>query len=44
MKFWQDHWCGETSLAISYLELFRIFRDQEVSVVEIKKFDNGTLF
>ena len=25
VKFWQDHWCGETSLAVSYLELFRFY-------------------
>ena len=44
MKFWQDHWCGKTSLAVSYPELFQICRDQEVSMAEIMKFDNGTLF
>ncbi|XP_050277754.1 uncharacterized protein LOC126719217 [Quercus robur] len=44
VKFWRDRWCGETSLAISYPELFRFCRDQEVSVVEVMKFDNGILF
>ena len=44
MKFWQDHWCGETSLTISYPELFRVFRDNEVSVAKLMKFDNGFLF
>ena len=44
MKFWQDRWCGETSLAVNYPELFRFCRDLEVSVVEIMKFDNGILF
>ena len=44
MKFWQDHWCGETSLVVSYPKLFRFCRDQEVSVAEIMKFDNGILF
>ena len=24
VKFWHDLWCGETSLAISYPELFRV--------------------
>ena len=23
VKFWQDCWCGETSLVVNYLELFR---------------------
>ena len=44
VKFWQDHSCGETYLAVSYLELFRFCRDQEVSVVEVMKFDNGIRF
>ena len=44
VKFWQDRWCGETSLAISYSELFRFCREQEVSVAELMKFDNGVPF
>ena len=44
VKFWQDHWCGETSLAVSYPELFRVCRDKEVSVVDLMKLDNGVLF
>ena len=44
MKFWQDCWCGETSLAANYPELFRFCQDQEVSVAEIMKFDNAILF
>ena len=44
MKFWQDHWCGETSPAVSYLELFRVCRDKEVSVADLMKLDNGVLF
>ena len=44
MKFWQDCWCGETSLAVSYPELFKFCQDQEDNVAEIMKFDNGNLF
>ena len=44
MKFWHDLWCGETSLAVSYPELFRVCQDKEVSVVELMKLDNGVLF
>ena len=44
MKFWQDRWCGETSLAVSNPELFRFCRDKEASVVELMKFDNGVMF
>ena len=44
VKFWQDRWCGETSLAVRYPELFRFSRDQEVSVAEVMKFNNGILF
>uniref|UniRef100_A0A7N2LQI9 Prefoldin subunit 6 n=1 Tax=Quercus lobata TaxID=97700 RepID=A0A7N2LQI9_QUELO len=44
VKFWQDCWCGETSLAVCYPKLFRFCRDQEVNVAEIMKFDNRTLF
>ena len=36
MKFWQDH-CGETSLAVSYLKLFRFCQDKEASVAELMK-------
>ena len=43
VKFCRDQWCGETPLAISYLELFRICRDNEASVVELVKFTNGVL-
>ncbi|XP_023916416.1 uncharacterized protein LOC112028013 [Quercus suber] len=43
-KFWQDHWCGETSLVVSYPELFRVCRDKEASVAELIKLDNGVLF
>ena len=44
MKFWQDHWCDETALAVSYPELFRVCRDKEISVAELMKFVKGVLF
>ena len=44
VKFWKDHWCGETSLAVNYPELFRFFRDKEASMVELMKSTNGVLF
>nr|XP_023874649.1 uncharacterized protein LOC111987174 [Quercus suber] len=43
VKFWQDRWCGETSLAISYPELFRFCRDKEASVAALIKYTNGVL-
>ena len=43
VKFCRDQWCGETPLTISYLELFRICRDNEACVVELVKFTNGVL-
>ena len=44
VKFWQDHWCGETSLAVSYPDLFRFCRNKKASVVELMKSSNGVLF
>ena len=44
VKFWQDCWCGETSLATSYLDLFRFCRNKEASVAELMKSSNGVLF
>ena len=35
VKFWQDRWYGETSLAISYPKLFRFCRVKKVSVAEL---------
>ena len=43
VKFWQDRWCGETSLAVSYPELFRFCRDKEASVAALMKYNNGVL-
>ena len=44
MKFWQDRWCGETSLAVSYPDLFRFCRNKEASVPVLMKSYNGVLF
>ncbi|XP_075645845.1 uncharacterized protein LOC142617023 [Castanea sativa] len=44
VKFWQDHWYGETSLTVSYPELYRFCRTKEASVAELIKLDNGVLF
>ena len=44
VKFWQDHWCGETPLVVSYLDLFRFCRNKEASMVELMKSPNGVLF
>ena len=43
VKFWQDRWCGETSLAVSYPELFRFCKDKEASVAALMKYTNGVL-
>ena len=43
-QFWEDRWCGETSLAVTYFELFRFCRDKEASVAELIKSTNGVLF
>ena len=43
MKFWQDRWCGETSLAVSYPKLFRFCKDKEASVAALMKYTNGVL-
>ena len=44
VRFWQDRWCGETSLPITYPELFRFCQDKEASVAELMKSTNGVLF
>ena len=43
LKFWQDQWCGESSLAVCYPELFRICRNREASVADLMQFTNGVL-
>ena len=44
VKFWQDCWCGETPLVVSYPNLFRFCRNKEASVAELMKSPNGFLF
>ena len=44
VKFWQDHWCGETLLVVSYPNLFRFCRNKEAGVAELMKSPNGFLF
>ena len=44
VKFWHDHWCGETPLVVSYPELSRFCINKEASVAELMKFINGVLF
>ena len=44
VKYWHERWCRETSLAASYLELFRFCVDKEASVAELMKFTNGVIF
>ena len=44
VKFWQDRWCGETSLAVSYPDLLRFCRNKKVSVAELMKSTNSVLF
>ena len=43
LKSWQDQWCGESSLAVCYPELFRICRNREASVADLMQFTNGVL-
>ena len=42
-KFWQDRWCGETSLAVRYPDLFKFCRNKDASVAELMKSSNGAL-
>ena len=44
VKFWQDWWCGETSLAVRYPALFRFCRNKDASMAELMMFANGVLF
>ena len=44
VKFWQDWWCGETSLAVRYPDLFRFCKNKDASVAELMMSTNGVLF
>ena len=44
LKFWQDIWCGNTSLCVLYLRLFSLSRNKEAYVANLMKFPNGVLF
>ena len=41
---WQDRWCGETSLAVRYPNLFRFCRNKDANVAELMMSTNGVLF
>ena len=43
VQFWLDCWCGSSSLADRYPDLFRICRSKEASVVDLMRFTNGVL-
>ena len=43
MQFWLDSWCGSSSLADHYHELFRICRRKEASVADLMRYTNGVL-
>ena len=44
VKFWQDQWCGETSLVVRYPNLFRFCRNKDANVTELMMPTNGILF
>ena len=44
VKFWQDRWCGENSLAVRYPNLFRFCRNKDANVAELMMSANGVLF
>ena len=41
--FWLDCWCGSSSLADRYPELYRISCSKEASVADLMRFSNGVL-
>ena len=43
IKFWQDRWCGQTSLAVCYPELFRLSCNKDTSVADFMHFTNVVL-
>ena len=43
VQFWLDRWCGTSSLADCYLELYRICRNKEANVADLMRYTNGVL-
>ena len=43
VQFWLDRWCGTSSLADCYLELFRICQNKEASVADFMNYTNRVL-
>ena len=35
VRFWKDHWCGSTTLSISFPSLFSIVANKNETVVEV---------
>ena len=44
VRFWQDIWCGDTSLCVLYPGLFSLGQNKEAYVANLMKFPNGVLF
>ena len=43
VRFWLDRWCGSSTLADCYPDLYRICRNKETSVADLMRFSNGVL-
>ena len=43
VQFWLDCWCGTSSLAVRYPELYRISCSKEASVADLMRYSNGVL-
>ena len=44
VRFWQDIWCGDTSLCVPYPRFFSLSRNKEAYMVDLMKFPNDVLF